>query len=127
MLIPIAAVAALAAGQTGAATRLLQGHRFVTHWASSVSDATIDRSADLCRDGSFSYHSTFLYPAADELQEQTVTGRWNVVSAHLRGRLGTATVRYRGDDGSRGVVHFRATRRGVYVEGVLAEVVRARC
>jgi hypothetical protein len=115
------------AGQIGTATRLLKGKRFVTHAGATVANATIDRSADLCRNGRFTYRSTFLYPAADELQEQVVTGRWRVVSARIRGSRGTATVRYTADDGSTGLVRFQATGRGVYVDGQLAEVVAASC
>jgi len=115
------------AGQIGTATRLLKGKRFVTHAGSGVANATIDRSADLCRNGRFTYRSTFLYPAADELQEQVVTGRWRVVSAKIRGSRGTATVRYTADDGSTGIVRFQATARGVYVDGQIAEVVAAGC
>jgi hypothetical protein len=115
------------AGQIGTATRLLRGHRYITHVGSGVSDATIDRSADLCRNGRFVYRSTFVYPGADELQEQTVAGRWRVVAARIRGSRGTATVRWTADDGSSGVVRFRATSRGIYVEGQPAEVVSAGC
>ena len=115
------------AGQIDTAKRLLRGKRFITHVGSSTGDATIDRSADLCRNGRFTYRSTFLYPGADELQEQVVTGRWRVVSAKIRGSRGTATVRYTADDGSTGLVRFQATARGVYVDGQLAEVVAASC
>jgi hypothetical protein len=127
----LAALAALAvpatadAGQIGTAKRLLSGKRFATHYGNSSS--TIDRSVDLCRNGRFVYRSTFLYAAADQLQEQTVTGRWRVVKARIRGSRGTVTVRYAGDDGSRGVVRFSATGRGVYVDGQPAEVLRASC
>ena len=132
-IVLVAALAALVfpavadAGQIGTATRLLRGKAFVTHIGSATSNATIDRSASLCRNGRFTYRSTFLYAGADEVQEQTVTGRWRVVSARIRGSRGTATVRYTADDGSTGLVHFRATTRGVYVEGQPAEVVAAGC
>jgi hypothetical protein len=121
----LALPAAADAGQIGTAKRLLSGKRFVTHYGNS--SATIDRSVDLCRNGRFVYRSTFLYAAADQLQEQTVTGRWRVVSARIRGSQGSLAVRYAADDGSRGVVRFSATARGVYVEGQPAEVLRASC
>jgi hypothetical protein len=139
MRIRLAAVAALAslaglalsapahAGDVDTAKRLLRGKRFITHVGSSVANSTIDRSADLCRNGRFTYRSTFLYPEADELQEEVVTGRWRVVSARIRGSQGTATVRWTADDGSTGVVRFRASSRGVYVDGQPAEVVSAGC
>ncbi len=115
------------AGQIGTATRLLSGKRFVTHFSSDATGATIDRSADLCRNRRFTYRSTFLYAGADQLQEETVTGRWRVVSARIKGSRGTVTVRWTADDGSTGIVRFRATARGIYVEGQPAEVVSAGC
>jgi hypothetical protein len=127
-LASLAALPAVAdAGQVDTAKKLLRGKRFITHAGSSVANATIDRSADLCRNGRFTYRSTFLYPGADELQEQTVTGRWRVVSARIRGRQGTATVRWTADDGSTGLVRFSATARGVYVDGQPAEIAAAGC
>jgi hypothetical protein len=114
------------AGQIQNATKLLKGKRFATH-TGSVDNATIDRTLDLCRNGTYVYRSTFLYPNADELQEETLTGRWKVVKARLRGGFGTVHVRWTGDDGTRGVIRMVANNRGVYVEGQVAEVLRAGC
>jgi hypothetical protein len=131
-ILVVAALAALAfpavadAGQIRNATKLLKGKRFATH-IGSVDSATIDRTLDLCRDGRYVYRSTFLYPNADELQEQTLSGRWKVVKARLRGGFGTVIVRWTGDDGSRGRIRLVANNRGVYVEGQVAEVLRAGC
>ena len=111
-LLVVTALAALAfpavadAGQIQNATKLLKGKRFATH-IGSVDSATIDRTLDLCRDGRYVYRSTFLYPNADELQEETLTGRWKVVKARLRGGFGTVTVRWTGDDGTRGTIRLR--------------------
>ena len=49
------------------------------------------------------------------------------MKARLRGGFGTVTVRWTGDDGSRGLVRFVANNRGVYVEGQPTEVLRAGC
>ena len=114
------------AGQIHTATKLLKGKRFATH-IGSVDSATIDRTLDLCRNGRYVYRSTFLYPNADELQEETLTGRWKVVKARLRGGFGTVHVRWTGDQGGSGKVTLIAIRRGVYVDGQVAEVVRAGC
>ena len=115
------------AGDITKAKRLLTGKRFVTHISSQGGAATIDRSADLCKRGRFVYTSTFLYPEADQVQEQTVTGRWRVTAAKIKGSFGTATVRYTADDGSRGTVRLVANQRGVYVNGAPAEVLSAGC
>jgi len=130
-LLVVTALAALAfpavadAGQVQTATKLLRGKRFVTHIGGEA--GSIDRSVDLCRDGSYTYRSTFIHPTADQLQEETLTGRWKVAKARLRGGFGTVHVRWTGDDGSRGTVRIVANRRGVYVEGQVAEVLRAGC
>jgi hypothetical protein len=127
----IIAVAALAfpaaadAGQIQNATKLLKGKRFATHIGGEA--ASIDRSVDLCRDGSYTYRSTFIHPTADQLQEETLTGRWKVVKARVRGGFGTVTVRWTGDQGGTGLVRLVANRRGVYVDGQVAEVLRAGC
>ena len=52
---------------------------------------------------------------------------WKVVKARLRGSFGTVTVRWTGDQGGSGKVTLVANRRGVYVDGQVAEVVRAGC
>ena len=36
-------------------------------------------------------------------------------------------MRWTGDDGTRGTIRFVANNRGVYVEGQVAEVLRAGC
>ena len=130
-LVVVTALAALAfpavadAGQIQNATKLLKGKRFVTHVGGEA--GSIDRSVDLCRNGSYTYHSTFIHPTADQLQEETLTGRWKVVKARVRGGFGTVTVRWTGDQGGSGRVTIVANRRGVYVDGQVAEVVRAGC
>jgi len=130
-IVALAAFAALAfpavadAGQIKNATKLLKGKRFVTHVGGEA--ASIDRSVDLCRDGRYVYRSTFIHPTADQLQEETLTGRWKVVKARVRGGFGTVTVRWTGDQGGSGKVTLVANRRGVYVDGEVAEVVRAGC
>ena len=123
----LAVPATAEAGDVTKAKRLLQGKRFITHISSQGGAATIDRSADLCKGGRFVYRSTFLYPETDTLDEQTVTGRWRVTKARIRGNSGTATVRYTADDGSSGTVRFVSNARGVYVNGEPAEVLSANC
>ena len=58
---------------------------------------------------------------------QGFPGWLKVVKARLRGGFGTVHVRWTGDDGTRGTIRLVANNRGVYVEGQVAEVLRADC
>ena len=109
-----------------AAKRALNNKEFSTHQSGRVTEATIDRTADLCRDTRFSYTSLFNDPETGPNEIQ-VTGHWRVSSARTdhHGHVTSAWVRYTADDGSRGSVHFTYRRGTVRVNGLVAEVKRS--
>ena len=112
------------------ATRFLRGRRFSTHQSSSGSIApilsTIDRHYDFCPRSRFRYESTFLNAGLDEVQQDIRAGRWKVTRARLsRAGFGFARARLISDAGDRGAVTISATRRGYFVDGLVAEVTRS--
>jgi hypothetical protein len=123
----LAAPATASDGQIGKATKLLSGKRYATYIGGDSTSSGIDRSAVLCRSGRFTYTSTYVSAEAGAYAEETVEGRWRVVSARVRGSRGRAVVRYTTDAGETGRVEFVATSRGVRVDGSVAEVTRANC
>jgi hypothetical protein len=128
-----AAALGLTGGETGSAsagssvsraTALLEGKRLTGYVNGSVTEATSDRSADLCRGGRFVYESNYTSEAGGAFQR--TGGRWRVVAARIdRGGSGWATVRWH-TSSDRGTLGIEANARGVRVDGYPVEVTRSR-
>ena len=140
-LLVAAAVASLAAApaeagssQKRAATKLLRGTVWTTYESGTVTGASLDRSATLCRDNRFVLVTSFIAPILEDGSsydhpippETRVTGTWKVKRAKLskNRRSGTVHVAYTTDAGERGTVIVAAARRGATFAGVPAEVSR---
>ena len=116
-----------------AAKRVLGNTVWTTYQSGDVTGASQDRSAHLCRDGSFVILSSFTAPIIDDSSydhpygESRLTGRWKVLRARLSAdrRYGRVVVRYVTETGDSGEAVFTANARGTYVGGSPAEVGRS--
>ena len=121
-----ASPAAARPGDKKAATKLLRGTVWSTHSSGSVTGASLDRTATLCRDNSYVLVTSFLAPIIEDDSsfdhpdpETRVAGTWKVKRAKLskNRRFGTVQVAYKTEAGDRGTVVLAATRNGATFAG----------
>jgi hypothetical protein len=113
---------AAAAGDKQKAQRLLTGLRLTGYINGSWTDATIDRSVDLCRGGRFFYESNVTSSVGSN--RQTARGGWRVGAARVDRRFGWARLRFVTEEGLRGQVRVAAGSRGTTVNGYPVETGR---
>jgi hypothetical protein len=126
-VVALPAQAATGPSAKRAAKRALANKEFSTHQSGRVTNATIDRTADLCRNTRFTYTSVFFDAETGTDNTIKVTGHWRVSSASTdrHGHVTFARVRYTASDGTKGSVTFTYRHGTVRVNGLVAEVKRS--
>ena len=110
---------ASANGSVERATELLEGKRLTVYINGSTTEATLDRSGDLCPDGRFLYESNSSFYEGGVFHQQG--GRWRVVAASIRGDTGWAKVSWQAgaDAGTSRIV---VNDRGVTIDGYPVQI-----